>query len=71
MLMPSASRQSAAPDFDEAARLPCFAGGGDEEGGRRRDVDAARVVAACADDLEDVQVVLDLERVIAHGGGGA
>ena len=23
--MPSASRQSAAPDFDEAARLPCFA----------------------------------------------
>ena len=25
MLMPSASRQSAAPDFDEAARLPCFA----------------------------------------------
>ena len=48
------------------------AGGGDDEGGGRRDVDAACMVAARADDFEHFEAgMLDGESVLAHGGSGA
>ena len=47
------------------------AGRGDDHGRRRRDVDAVRVIAARADDVEHVHRMFDLERVVAHGHGRA
>ena len=44
---------------------------GDDHGRSRRDVDAVRVVAARADDVEHIHRMLDLERMVAHGHGRA
>ena len=40
-----------------------------KKGRRRRDVDAARVVAARTDDVDDLHVVFDQLCVRTHGGG--
>ena len=52
MLTPSAASTSAAPDFDDSARLPCLATGtpapATHEGGRGGDVERAGAVAAGA-----------------------
>ena len=48
------------------------AGGGDDEGGRRRYIDAARMIAARTDDFKHFDAgMLDGERMLAHGGGRA
>ena len=66
---------SAAPDFEESARLPCLAtghaGAGDDEGRGGGDVVAAGGVAAGADDVDGALGRLDAEHLRAHGGDRA
>ena len=47
------------------------AAAGDDEGRRRRDVDAVRIVAARADDVDGVRRRLDRQHLVAHRGDRA
>ena len=74
-LMPSADSASAAPDFEDSARLPCFATGTPQPAttsdGRGGDVEAAGGVAAGADDVDRPGRCLDRQHPRPHRADSA